>query len=121
VTSIIAAAPPEKVWKILYDPARFPEWLAGVETVGVSAESTVICLEDGGFRLDHTWRLTPLRGAWPTLSPRRDLRLPGGSGQVICRIIWCEFQLCWSGKSTSTNMYLYGSSSARCNFQHRGQ
>ena len=25
----------------------------------VLAESTVICLEDGGFRLDHRWRLTP--------------------------------------------------------------
>ena len=37
--SIIAAAPPEEVWKILYDPARFPEWLAGVETVEPGAES----------------------------------------------------------------------------------
>jgi uncharacterized protein YndB with AHSA1/START domain len=26
-------APPEEVWKLLYDPARFPEWWAGVETV----------------------------------------------------------------------------------------
>jgi uncharacterized protein YndB with AHSA1/START domain len=37
--SIIAAAPPEEVWKILYDPARFPEWLAGVETVEPGAET----------------------------------------------------------------------------------
>ncbi len=27
------SAPPEAVWKALYDPARFPEWWAGVETV----------------------------------------------------------------------------------------
>jgi uncharacterized protein YndB with AHSA1/START domain len=27
-----AAAPPEEVWKILYDPSRFPEWWAGIET-----------------------------------------------------------------------------------------
>ena len=27
------AAPPEEVWKILYDPARFPEWWSGIETV----------------------------------------------------------------------------------------
>ena len=27
------AAPPEEVWKLLYDPARFPEWWAGIETV----------------------------------------------------------------------------------------
>lgn len=27
------AAPVEEVWKLLYDPARFPEWWQGVETV----------------------------------------------------------------------------------------
>jgi uncharacterized protein YndB with AHSA1/START domain len=27
------AAPPEEVWKLLYDPTRFPEWWAGIETV----------------------------------------------------------------------------------------
>ena len=26
-------APPEEVWKLLYDPARFPEWWVGVETI----------------------------------------------------------------------------------------
>jgi uncharacterized protein YndB with AHSA1/START domain len=30
-----SAAPPEDVWKLLYDPARFPDWWAGVETVEV--------------------------------------------------------------------------------------
>jgi uncharacterized protein YndB with AHSA1/START domain len=33
-------AAPEEVWKLLYDPARFPEWWAGVETVEV---------QDGGY------------------------------------------------------------------------
>lgn len=33
--SITAAAPPEEVWKVLYDPSRFPEWWAGVEAVKV--------------------------------------------------------------------------------------
>ena len=28
-----APAPVEEVWKLLHDPARFPEWWAGVETV----------------------------------------------------------------------------------------
>ena len=26
---------------------------------GILAASTVLCVEDGGFRLDHRWRLTP--------------------------------------------------------------
>lgn len=29
-------APPEEVWKLLYDPSRFPEWWAGVGTVDQS-------------------------------------------------------------------------------------
>jgi uncharacterized protein YndB with AHSA1/START domain len=28
-----SAGPPEEVWKLLYDPSRFPEWWAGVGTV----------------------------------------------------------------------------------------
>ena len=28
-----------------------------VEPAGIRATSTVLCLEDGGFRLDHRWRL----------------------------------------------------------------
>ena len=31
--AITAAAPVEEVWKLLYDPARFPEWWAGVGSV----------------------------------------------------------------------------------------
>jgi uncharacterized protein YndB with AHSA1/START domain len=27
------SAPPEEVWKLLYDPSRFPEWWAGIERV----------------------------------------------------------------------------------------
>ncbi|MBW6422428.1 putative glycolipid-binding domain-containing protein [Rhizobium sp. XQZ8] len=30
-----------------------------IEPDGVKASSTVLCLEDGGFRLDHRWRLSP--------------------------------------------------------------
>jgi uncharacterized protein YndB with AHSA1/START domain len=29
----IASAPPEEVWKILYDPAQFPAWWAGLVSV----------------------------------------------------------------------------------------
>jgi uncharacterized protein YndB with AHSA1/START domain len=28
-----AVSPPEEVWKLLYDPARFPDWWAGIGAV----------------------------------------------------------------------------------------
>jgi uncharacterized protein YndB with AHSA1/START domain len=31
--SAVSAAAPEQVWKLLYDPARFPDWWAGVGSV----------------------------------------------------------------------------------------
>jgi uncharacterized protein YndB with AHSA1/START domain len=31
--SATTAAPPEEVWKILYDPTRFPEWWTGIGSV----------------------------------------------------------------------------------------
>ena len=36
-------APPEQVWKLLYDPARFPDWWAGVGSVepGEAGEYTM--------------------------------------------------------------------------------
>src|ERR671937_291739 len=37
-------APPEEVWKVLYDPARFTEWWEGMETTSVG---------DGEFTLQQ--------------------------------------------------------------------
>src|SRR3954471_23007711 len=39
----VASAPVEEVWKLLYDPTRFPQWWAGVETVrpGEAGEYTM--------------------------------------------------------------------------------
>jgi uncharacterized protein YndB with AHSA1/START domain len=37
-----ADAAPEEVWKLLYDPVRFPEWWAGIATVDVQNDN------DGG-------------------------------------------------------------------------
>ena len=30
--SATTTAPPEEVWKVLYDPTRIPDWWAGIET-----------------------------------------------------------------------------------------
>lgn len=31
--TVTSAAAPEEVWKLLYDPSRFPDWWAGIGTV----------------------------------------------------------------------------------------
>ncbi len=33
--TVTSSAPPEEVWKLLYDPSRFPDWWAGIGTVDV--------------------------------------------------------------------------------------
>jgi hypothetical protein len=41
--AITSKAPPEEVWKLLYDPGRFPEWWAGI--------GSIEDVRDGGFTL----------------------------------------------------------------------
>jgi len=36
--SILTPAAPEEVWKLLYDPARFPQWWAGIGAVEVGPD-----------------------------------------------------------------------------------
>jgi uncharacterized protein YndB with AHSA1/START domain len=45
--SATSAAPPEEVWKLLYDPARFPEWWSGVATVDRKAPDRYTVYPDG--------------------------------------------------------------------------
>jgi uncharacterized protein YndB with AHSA1/START domain len=42
-----SAAPPEDVWKLLHDPARFPDWWAGIETVDITSEGEYTMYPDG--------------------------------------------------------------------------
>jgi uncharacterized protein YndB with AHSA1/START domain len=40
-------APPEEVWKLLYDPSRFPDWWAGIATVELGNEGEYTMYPDG--------------------------------------------------------------------------
>jgi uncharacterized protein YndB with AHSA1/START domain len=42
-----SAAPPEDVWKLLYDPSRFPEWWTGIETVEVTDSGSYTMYPNG--------------------------------------------------------------------------
>jgi hypothetical protein len=37
--STVTTATPEQVWKLLYDPSRFPEWWAGVGSVEAGGDA----------------------------------------------------------------------------------
>ncbi|HWC86380.1 MAG TPA: SRPBCC family protein [Solirubrobacteraceae bacterium] len=45
--SAASGAPPEEVWKLLYDPARFPDWWAGIGTVDVKDAGEYTMYPDG--------------------------------------------------------------------------
>ena len=45
--STTSAAPPEDVWKLLYDPSRFPDWWAGIETVNITSSGEYTVYPDG--------------------------------------------------------------------------
>ena len=42
-----SSAPPEEVWKLLYDPSRFPDWWAGIGTVDVKDGGSYTMYPDG--------------------------------------------------------------------------
>ena len=45
--TVASSAPPEEVWKLLYDPFRFPDWWAGVGTVDVPDDAQYTMYPDG--------------------------------------------------------------------------
>jgi len=45
--STTSTAPPEDVWKLLYDPSRFPDWWAGIGTVDINGDDRYTMYPDG--------------------------------------------------------------------------
>ena len=101
-----SSAPPEEVWKLLYDPSRFPDWWAGIETVDVTSDGeytlypegypdfpmaqlldthrdqqrvTVSCLVSD---LRFEWRLEPHGERHADQRRRRDPRRRGATGST---------------------------------------
>jgi uncharacterized protein YndB with AHSA1/START domain len=44
-----AQAPPEEVWKLLYDPVRFPDWWSGIGTVEPGTETGSYTMYPEGY------------------------------------------------------------------------
>jgi uncharacterized protein YndB with AHSA1/START domain len=83
-----SAAPPEEVWKLLYDPSRFPEWWAGMERVELG--------QDGGF--------TYWYDGWPDFPMPQKLvtQRDGGRVTISCLVSFLdiEWQLSEDGGGT---------------------
>ncbi len=45
--TVTSAAAPEEVWKLLYDPSRFPDWWAGVGSVEPGQDGEYTMYPDG--------------------------------------------------------------------------
>jgi uncharacterized protein YndB with AHSA1/START domain len=45
--AIDSSAPPEEVWKLLYDASRFADWWEGIETVETSGDGEITFYPDG--------------------------------------------------------------------------
>ena len=92
VDSTTTSAPPEEVWKLLYDPARLAEWWIGLDHVEVDESGRVVFTRDDGFvspqriQTDHAagritisclvlgvefrWLLSPLPGGGTRITAR---------------------------------------------------
>lgn len=74
-----AAAPVEEVWKLLFDPLRFPEWWAGIDKVRVESADVYTAWSDG----------------YPDFPMPQRLRADRGAGRVTISCQVSEFDFSW--------------------------
>jgi len=93
--STTSTAPPEEVWKLLYDPARFPEWWAGVGSVEVDTGTRGYTMFPAGY---------PDFPMPQTLETSRD----NGSVKISCLVsdLRFEWRLQPSGNGTQISVHV---------------
>jgi uncharacterized protein YndB with AHSA1/START domain len=75
----LANAPVEEVWKLLFDPTRFPEWWSGVETVRTDAPDQYTMWPDG----------------YPDFPMPQRLRVDRASGRVTVSCQVSDIDVTW--------------------------
>jgi uncharacterized protein YndB with AHSA1/START domain len=80
--STTTAAPPEEVWKVLYDPTRFPEWWQGVATI-----------EAGGH--DGKGDFTMYPDGYPDFPMPQELRTDRDGGRVTISCLVSDIVFEW--------------------------
>ena len=86
----VSTAAPEDVWKLLFDPARFPEWWAGIASVQVSSAGEYTMYPEGypDFPMPQLLQTRPDAGRIAVSCLVSDLRFewrlaPEGAGTRI--------------------------------------
>ncbi len=72
-------APVEEVWKLLFDPTRFPEWWVGIETV----------------RSDRPGEYTLWTEGYPDFPIPQQLRTERGAGRVTISCQVSDIDFAW--------------------------
>jgi uncharacterized protein YndB with AHSA1/START domain len=87
-----ADAPVEEVWKLVHDPARFPEWWEGVETVVTGAGGDYTMWPDG----------------YPDFPMAQRLRAEPSDGRVTISCLVSDLRFTWRlramGESTDIDV-----------------
>ena len=73
-------APPEEVWKLLYDPARFPDWWAGVGSVEVGS------VEVGSVELGQAGEYTMYPQGYPDFPMAQQLHATESGVTISCLV-----------------------------------
>ena len=90
--SAMCCAPVEEVWKLLFDPARFPDWWVGIETV----------------RQDAPGEFTQWPAGYPDFPMPQKLRVDQANERVTVSCQVCDIEIVWqlaeAGTGTSINV-----------------
>ena len=104
----ITAAPPQQVWKLLYDPVRFPEWWAGIGSVDPGGDT-------GGYTTYPT--------GYPDFPMPQTLRTSQESGLVTISCLVSDLCFDWrlrpagTGTEISVHVWIPGQEAHRLDAQ----
>jgi uncharacterized protein YndB with AHSA1/START domain len=92
----VSSAAPEEVWKLLYDPARFPDWWAGIGSVTTGGDT-------GGY--------TMFPDGYPDFPMPQTLETSQDSGSVKISCLVSDLRFDWrlrpSGSGSGTEISVH--------------
>jgi uncharacterized protein YndB with AHSA1/START domain len=84
----VTQAPPEEVWKILYDPYRFPEWWTGIETVEHAEKKATVSADDTDYTIYPT--------GYPDFPMPQSMRTVSSERRVVVSCLVSDLRFEWT-------------------------